>query len=73
LGTDIVHTGLVKAAFGETNKGGLQDLGPSIESGFELGLRHEVEKMNERSFIVKSTPNSGEHRASHCPVSQAFH
>ena len=34
FGADIVHTGLVKAAFGEANQGGIEDLGPAIESGF---------------------------------------
>ena len=40
LGADIVHAGLVKAAFGETNHGGIEDLGAAIEGRFELGLGH---------------------------------
>jgi hypothetical protein len=51
-----VHTGLVKAALGETNQGCVEDLGSAIKGGFQLGLGHGVGKMNERSFIVKS-PN----------------
>ena len=39
--TDIVHTGLVKAALGETNQGCIEDLGGAIEGGgFGLGLGH---------------------------------
>ena len=31
FGADIVHAGLVKAALGEANDGGLEDLGASID------------------------------------------
>ena len=54
LGTDIVHAGLMKTAFGEANHGRLEDLVRAIRGRFVLGLRHKVEKMNERSFIVNS-------------------
>jgi hypothetical protein len=30
LSADVVHAGLVKTALGEANKGGIQDLTPSI-------------------------------------------
>jgi len=37
LCADIVHTSLVKAALSEANQGCIEDLGPAIEGGFELG------------------------------------
>jgi len=48
-----VHAGLVEASFGEADQGGIEDLGASVLAGFYLGLRHDLGKMNERSFIVK--------------------
>jgi hypothetical protein len=53
LGADIVHAGLVKAALGEADQGGIEDLGAPVGTRFHLGLRHRFAKMNERSFIVK--------------------
>ena len=54
LGADVVHAGLVKTALGEANKGCIQNLGTPIWNRICVGLRHRSEKMNERSFIVKS-------------------
>src|SRR5437667_7535423 len=50
---DVVHAGLVEASFGEADQGGIEDLGASVLAGFYLRLRHDLGKMNERSFIVK--------------------
>ena len=42
FGTDVVHAGLVKAAFGKADQSGIKDLGTSIGAGrFYLGLRHK--------------------------------
>jgi hypothetical protein len=35
-----MHAGLVEAALTEANKGGIEDLGPTIEGGFNLGISH---------------------------------
>jgi len=43
----------VEASFGEADQGGIEDLGASVLAGFYLRLRHDLGKMNERSFIVK--------------------
>ncbi len=41
LSADIVHAGLVEAAFRETSHRGVEDLGRPVESyRFDLGLRH---------------------------------
>jgi hypothetical protein len=40
FGADIVHTGLVKAMFGETNHGGLKDLRPTVKYWLWRDLRH---------------------------------
>src|SRR5262249_42927478 len=53
LSADIVHTGLMKTTFGEANKSCIQDLRTPIWNRICLRLRHKIEKMNERSFIVK--------------------
>jgi hypothetical protein len=42
FGADIVHTGLVETVFGETDDGSVEDLGPTIEGGFNLRIRHWV-------------------------------
>jgi hypothetical protein len=31
---------LVETVFGETDDGGVEDLGPTIEGGFNLRIRH---------------------------------
>jgi len=37
---NIVHTGLMKPVFGETDEGGVEDLRAPIEGGVEVGLGH---------------------------------
>jgi hypothetical protein len=37
---NVLHARLVKAALGEANHGGLQDLGPALKSRFQRDLRH---------------------------------
>ena len=53
LGANVVHAGLVKAALGKTNHGGIKNLFAAIRGRFDSGFRHGTALMNERSFIVK--------------------
>jgi hypothetical protein len=43
FGTNVVHAGLVKSAFGKADQSGIEDLGATIGIGrFYLGLRHRL-------------------------------
>jgi hypothetical protein len=50
-----MHARLMKAALRETNYRGIEDLRASILGRLYLGLGHRENKVNERSFIVKSS------------------